>query len=164
MPEITTTTTALPPATHTPACHTPAPCCCSTSHHFTSMGNLHKMQRWPGFILCIGRTPKKVCYAQKSMLRPGTRACLSHSLSFSLPLFLCLCAWLFLILHKCTAGFALSLSPARQPVIDCRPQCLLQVAPLDSTPSASPSPLPPLCCLLQWCNCFCCCCGYCCCG
>lgn len=125
------------PATPLP----PVPCCCSTSHHFTSMGNLHKMQRWPGFILCIGRTPKKVCYAQKSMLRPGTRACLSHSFSFSLTLSLsfCVCVHGYFLFCINAPQASLSLSPARQPVIDCRPQCLLQVAPLDSTPSASPS-------------------------
>lgn len=139
MPEITTTTSALPPATHTPACHTPAPCPLppvAAPLHITS-------HRWGIYIKCstglasfcaLGARPKKYATPGHSRVSLALPLLLSHSL----PLFLCLCAWLFLILHKCTAGFALSLSPARQPVIDCRPQCLLQVAPLDSTPSASP--------------------------
>lgn len=147
------------PATPLP----PAPCCCSTSHHFTSMGNLHKMQRWPGFILCIGRTPKKVCYAQKSMLRPGTRACFSHSLSFSLTLSLsfCVCVhgYFLFCINAPQASLSLSSSPA----------CHRLPAPMSSAgrparQHAVSFSLPPLCCLLQCCNCCCCCCGYCCCG
>lgn len=142
MPAITTTTTALPPATYTPSpTSLPTslpPCCCSTSHHFTSMGNLHKMQRWPGFILCIGRTPKKVCYA-----RALARVARFPSLSLSLCVSVCVHGYFLFCINAPQAS--LSLSPARLSSIagpnvfcsSCLPLSLLSAASYSGATAAA---------------------------
>lgn len=116
------------------------------------MGNLHKMQRWPGFILCIGRTPKKVCYA-RALARvsrcPSPPLPLPLPLSISLSLCMCVCGYFLFCINAPQASLARQLAchrlpapvssagrPAQQHAVSC-PSPPVSVAPYSSATAAA---------------------------